>query len=62
MLTQNFSLLNTRVFVVAISTLLAGYVIMALIGAPFFRFTIAPVLILAAFVLFVLSLVISSKK
>ena len=59
---QKQSLINSKLFLVSVCTILLGYIIMALASSDTMRLTLSPIIILIGFGLVVLSIIIPSKK
>ena len=59
---QNQAIINTSFFKSAILVLLLGYGLMALVPYDFIKLTLSPIVIILGFVLFVLSILLPSKR
>ena len=59
---QKQSLINSKLFLLSICTLLSGYSLMAFASSDALRLTLSPIVILIGFSLVVLSIIIPSKK
>lgn len=58
---QKQKLINTRLFISSLCTLVIGYALMALAPHDFLRLTVSPLLILSGFGLVILSIIIPQK-